>query len=77
MDVRRHGGLLAASLVALALLALPGAGQAAEPGSRKALDEAAVVNTELALAYMKEGNLAAAREKIDKALQQNSRTAGT
>jgi type IV pilus assembly protein PilF len=77
MGVRRHGGLLAAGLAALALFGLPGDGHAAEPGSRQALDEAAVVNTELALAYMKEGNLAAAREKIDKALQQNSRTAGT
>ena len=39
--------------------------------------EAAVANTELALAYMREGNLAAARDKIEKALTQNSRTART
>lgn len=50
---------------------------AAEPGSREAIEQAAAVNTELALAYMREGNLAAAREKIDKALQQNSKTANT
>jgi len=50
---------------------------AAEPGSREAIDQAAAVNTELALAYMREGNLKAAREKIDKALQQDARTANT
>jgi type IV pilus assembly protein PilF len=40
-------------------------------------DQAAAINTELALAYMREGNLAAARDKIEKALQQNPRTAKT
>ena len=40
-------------------------------------DQAAEINTELALAYMREGDLASAREKIEKALQQNSRTAKT
>jgi type IV pilus assembly protein PilF len=49
----------------------------AEPGSRKAIEQAAEVNTELALAYMRENNLKAAREKIDKALQQNARTPST
>jgi type IV pilus assembly protein PilF len=39
--------------------------------------QAAAVNTELAIAYMREGNLAAARDKIDKALQQNPHTAKT
>jgi type IV pilus assembly protein PilF len=54
-----------------------GCAVAAAPGSREAIDEAGAVNAELALAYMREGNLKAAREKIDKALQQNGRTANT
>ncbi len=69
--------LVAAGVLALAALGVPQAGVAAEPGSREAIDQAAAVNTELALAYMREGNLKAAREKIDKALQQNPRTANT
>jgi type IV pilus assembly protein PilF len=77
MGVRFHGGWLATGALAVVLLGMHGTGGAAEPGSREAIDQAAAVNTELALAYMKEGNLAAAREKIDKALQQNSRTANT
>lgn len=40
-------------------------------------DQAAAINTELAIAYMRENNLAAARDKIEKALQQNSKTART
>lgn len=77
MGVRFHGGLLAKGALACVLLGMSGTVSAAEPGSREAIDQAAAVNTELALAYMKEGNLAAAREKIDKALQQNPRTANT
>jgi type IV pilus assembly protein PilF len=45
--------------------------------TQKDLDQAAVANTQLALAYMKEGDLASAREKIEKALQQNPHTART
>ncbi len=45
--------------------------------TQKDLDKAAVANTQLALAYMKEGDLAAARDKIEKALQQNPHTART
>jgi type IV pilus assembly protein PilF len=77
MRPRSHFALVAAGVLALAALGLARVGVAAEPGSRKAIDQAAAVNTELALAYMREGNLKAAREKIDKALQQNSRTANT
>lgn len=36
--------------------------------------KAAQVNAELAITYMKQGNLKAAREKADRALQQNSRS---
>jgi type IV pilus assembly protein PilF len=77
MRVRSHFALVAAGVLALAALVAPRGGVAAEPGSREAINQAAAVNTELALAYMREGNLKAAREKIDKALQQNSRTANT
>lgn len=66
----------AARVVALALLAawaLPATAQQ----TKQNREQAAAVNTELALAYMKEGNLAAARDKIEKALQQNARTAKT
>lgn len=41
------------------------------------LVKAAAVNAELAITYMKQGNLRAAREKIDRALEQNPRTADT
>ena len=77
--IRQHShlALVAAGVLALAALGVPQAGVAAEPGSRAAIDQAAAVNTELALAYMREGNLKAAREKIDKALQQDARTANT
>lgn len=47
------------------------------PPDRKSRNQAAEINTQLALAYMREGNLQAAREKIDKALAQNGRTAET
>jgi type IV pilus assembly protein PilF len=77
MRARCRHALIASVLLALAALAVPRAGWVAEPGSREAIDQAAAVNTELALAYMREGNLKAAREKIDKALRQNARTANT
>ena len=61
---------VAASL--LAAWALPAGAQSARD-----LELAADANTQLALAYMKEGDLASAREKIDKALQQHPRNAKT
>jgi type IV pilus assembly protein PilF len=77
--MRLHAAIAvaAAGLLIAAGLCVPQAAGAAEPGSREAIEQAAAVNTELALAYMREGNLKAAREKIDKALQQNSRTPNT
>ena len=45
--------------------------------NRESREQAAAINAELALAYMREGNLAAARDKIEKALEQNARTAKT
>jgi type IV pilus assembly protein PilF len=77
MRLRGRIALVAASLLAAASLGAPRAAASAEPGSREAITQAGAVNTELALAYMREGNLKAAREKIDKALQQNSRMPST
>ena len=77
MLLRSLFALIAAGVLACAALVVPPVAVAAAPGSREAINQAAAVNTELALAYMREGNLKAAREKIDKALQQNARTANT
>jgi type IV pilus assembly protein PilF len=49
----------------------------AQSMSREKRAQAAQVNAQLALSYMKQGNLQAAREKIDKALDQDPRTADT
>jgi type IV pilus assembly protein PilF len=64
-------------LAALVVLAPVWASPAVAQSSKEQRDQAAAVNTELAVAYMKDGNLAAARDKIEKALQQNSKTAKT
>jgi type IV pilus assembly protein PilF len=78
MGIRRSLATFAAvALTAGALLFAPARSQAQAPGSKEAREQAAELNTQLALAYMREGNLAAAREKIDKALGQNGRTALT
>lgn len=71
MSQRRFVLAACALAIAAATWAVPAAAQS------KNIEQAAVANTELALAYMREGNLAAARDKIEKALTQNSRTART
>ena len=43
----------------------------------KERNEAALINTQLAMSYMRQGDLRAAREKIEKALSQNPKTAQT
>src|SRR6476661_9730845 len=43
----------------------------------KTRDQAALINTQLGITYMRQGNLLAAREKIEKALDQNPHTAQT
>ena len=73
---RRGRARLLIVALAVALVALPLA-HADDPNSRKSKTQAAEVNTELALAYMRENNLSAARDKIEKALQQNPNTAKT
>jgi len=62
---------LAVVAAALLLGAVPVAGAQEKQSDR---EKAAAVNAELAITYMKQNNLRAAREKADKALQQNSRS---
>ena len=70
--------LVVAGVLALAALGVPHAGVGAEPGSREAIDQAAAVNTRArARLHAAKATSQAAREKIDKALQQNPRTADT
>ena len=67
---------LVATLVVVVLVAawpVPACAQSAKAQR----EQAAEINTELALAYMREGDLASARDKIEKALQQNGRKAKT
>ncbi len=65
-----------ARLLSMVLL-LAGAALTASAQDTVDLKKAAEVNAELAITYMKQGNLAAARDKIDRALEQNPRTAQT
>jgi len=44
---------------------------------KQSIEQAAAINTQLAIEYLKQNNLQAAREKIDKALKQHARTAET
>lgn len=61
---------IAASLVLTAALATPQAG-AQQPSTLDPMADAARINVRLGVEYMKQGQLAVAREKIEKALQQN------
>jgi type IV pilus assembly protein PilF len=67
MNVHR----LLTALVATSLLSAAAFGAT---DSRTTRNEAALINTQLGLTYMRQGNLQAAREKIEKALSQNPRT---
>jgi len=59
-------------VVAAALsLCVPAAGAQEKQSDR---EKAAAINAELAITYMKQDNLRAAREKADRALEQNSRS---
>ena len=64
---------------AIGFLAVAGAVHASEDVklTKKQREEAALVNTQLALAYMREGDLATARAKLEKALAQDPDTATT
>ena len=57
-------------------LLIGGAGACAASDT-KTRNQAAEINTQLGLTYMRQGNLQAAREKIEKALGQNPKTAQT
>jgi type IV pilus assembly protein PilF len=58
-------------LAAVLSLCAPVAGAQEKQSDR---EKAAAINAELAITYMKQDNLRAAREKADKALEQNSRS---
>ena len=62
--------------LSLVLLLACGPVLAQESGDGEPLHDAAKINARLAVEYMKQGQLAIAQEKIDKALQQNSRDPG-
>lgn len=49
----------------------------ADPQDKQSREQAAAINTQLAVEYLKQNNLQAARSVIDKALKQNPRTADT
>ena len=60
-----------AAAAAVLSLCVPAAGAQEKQSDR---EKAAAINAELAITYMKQDNLRAAREKADKALEQNSRS---
>ena len=61
------------ALVLVAVLSLCGSAAGAQE-TQADREKAAAINAELAITYMKQDNLRAAREKADKALEQNSRS---
>lgn len=63
-------GLVLPCLLAAALLASEASGQAANPPS---LEDAARINARLAVEYMRRNEMQVARDKIERALQQNAR----
>jgi type IV pilus assembly protein PilF len=80
--VRASGSLLAALLAATALLACASKPHVdvpqsqAQPVNRTAqLTEAATYNVELGMAYMERGDLGLAKEKLERALKENPRSA--
>jgi len=64
-------------LALLGAVLLVAGGSAAVASDTVNLDKAAEINAQLAITYLKEGNLPAARDKIERALEQNPRTAAT
>ncbi|MBP1604580.1 MAG: hypothetical protein H6Q09_1752, partial [Acidobacteria bacterium] len=74
MNARALCGVFVLVLIAVAQPALA---EESAPMTREKREQAARINAELAITYMKQGNLQAARDKIDRALKQNPRTADT
>lgn len=64
-------------LLALALLAVMLPVGAAHAMTREQRKQAAEINAQLAITYLKQGDLASARDKIDRALEQDPKTAET
>jgi type IV pilus assembly protein PilF len=75
MPVKHIPALLRAQLVACAVLALLLAGCASTPHKAAKEHDAAAYNVQLGLAYMNQGDLARAKEKIDRAYGQNPNSA--
>jgi type IV pilus assembly protein PilF len=68
---------LALALAGTAALILAAPAGAENPPTPVSLDQAAKVNSQLAIEYLRQGNLEAARDKIEKALDQDPHTADT
>jgi type IV pilus assembly protein PilF len=66
-----------AALLLLALIGAAAPSHADRATDRANREQAARVNAQLAITYMKQGDLLSAREKIEKALEQNPRTPET
>ena len=65
------------AVLALALLGVAAPAQADRAQERANREQAARVNAQLAMTYLRQGDLVSARDKIEKALQQNPRTPET
>lgn len=66
-----------AAVLALALVGAAAPAQADRAQERANREQAARVNAQLAMTYLRQGDLVSARDKIEKALQQNPRTPET
>lgn len=75
MPVKHTPALLRARLAACAVLALLLAGCASTPHKVVKEHDAAAYNVQLGLAYMNQGDLARAKEKLDRAYSQNPNSA--
>ena len=64
-------GLRSILVLVLIAVAQPALAEESAPMTRAKREQAARINAELAITYMKQGNLQAARDKIDRALKQH------
>lgn len=71
-SILSHRASLRLTVLALATLAL---GACATPAQQQRKDDAAAINTRLGIEYMRRGDLALAKEKLDKAVSQDSGSA--
>ena len=68
---------IAAALLAVGLIGMAAPAQADRASDRANREQAARVNAQLAMTYLRQGDLISARDKIEKALKQNPRTPET